>query len=342
MSSCKAVVRPEQAALADKVKTAAFALGDLLGGHHGDAYRHRVAAAQMAMMAPVLAEVARLAGEIAALKGGSFSEQMHAAAEQTRSYVEAREVRVGDRFEVVHGEHAGDVATVVGVAVGCSDLVYCDGPNGLAMGWEADDLLDRLRFKRLPREPEGVKVGDTFRWKGGVHDGEIGEVVDGPFGSDRRWSFVTGRSSAELSTNELTNVHQFERVRAVEAPRAYEPDGNERLATAEELARPIDATGVGLGGFAPAADSAGAAGGLTGAATDLGDSLDGPAGDELPFAEQREDRRAQAHAACVAAAGWRKDVQALMKARDAHAESDDAWVALTRAVDALARRAGLL
>lgn len=264
---------------ADKVKTAAFALGELHAGvalyepgagrDFAVAYANQVAAAQMAVMAPVLAEVERLAGEVALLQ----------SAERDGSEAFARE----------------DVAA------------------------------------------EGVKVGDTFRWIGGRCAGEIGEVTRVlPEGSGQRAMLVTGADLQWFSESLLLDPCEFQRVRAVEAPPlASEPGAEgERLATDADYARPIDATGVGLGGFAPAPEGA-AWGGMEPDDRGVAD-LDGPAGDELPFAEQREDRRAQAHAASVREAD-RKTIEAWKETTlDLATKHGEALVELVNAQTALA------
>jgi hypothetical protein len=77
--------------------------------------------------------------------------------------------------------------------------------------------------------------------------------------------------------------------------------------------------------------------------------LDGPAGEELPFADQREDRRLQAHMASLAGAAsqvWAEDIRKLVDARERERKGGflglAAGVTVDVIVERMAARAGVL
>jgi hypothetical protein len=255
-----------KAGTADKVKQAAFALGEVVamvdtcpaegpGRDWALAHAHKVAAALDGVLAPVLEEQARLAGEVALLQ----SAERDGSAALAREDIAADGVKVGDTFRFVNGldGHRGEVGEVVWIIGGCARL-----------------------------------QGKGWRWSG-----PFSILIDPAF---------------------------FERVRAVEAPPlASEPGAEgERLATDAELALPVvrpmpavqgadcdcrGTCGCHYGEDAKTREADCREDFRSGCAA--ADDLDGPAGDELPFAEQREDRRAQAHAASVREAD-RKTIEA--------------------------------
>jgi hypothetical protein len=200
----------DKAGTADRVKQATGALGDVLTGV-GDydpanipegvvTYGMRIAAAQMAVMAPVLEAVERLGGEVAALRGRTVC-------------------LPGDELLRCMGS-------------GCGVVPHRRWPGRARPTWRCSECGEP---RSGPREPEGVKVGDTFA-RGDVVC-EVTRVTRG----EPCTSYRLDGSGVSIWFHDVADLTgpsaQWIRVRAVEvAPRA-EP-GDTRLATAEELAAP--------------------------------------------------------------------------------------------------------
>lgn len=335
-NGCKADVRPQICGVTSA--EAAMALGKEVSGEIAsqlvsEAQReqtHGVAGHALAIVGPALEELARhkrdiadlvtAAGGAAAVSAAVARAEAHQA--YLRSYGEQRAatfaeiearyvaglkteegVKVGDTFRVV--AHAGLPAGSVGEVVELYPL-GCVGITG--PGWRLTTSAQVLLgpgwklVRAVEAPPVRAEVGDRF------------EALCAGFG------FRVG----ETVTVDRLDVTDGFGDRWLVGPR-----GDSALETVENLRDPKL--------YRPLPP-------LPAAATTEGETsdLDGPAGDELPFANQREDRRAQAHAARVAAAGWRDDVSTLLRAWQEHTLHGMLAEDVDEAIAKLARRAGLL
>jgi hypothetical protein len=155
---------------------------------------------------------------------------------------------------------------------GCGVVPHRRGPSPDAgPAWRCSECGEP---RSGAREPEGVKVGDTFRRCGGRDDGKVFETtnVEERFGS--RAAYLAGYGWQGVDV--LTGSTKWEPVRAVEVAPLAEP-GDTRLATDAELAVPAAPSPYG----APSSLTEAIAtwGGME--PMDSGvDELDGPAGEE--------------------------------------------------------------
>ncbi len=88
----------------------------------------------------------------------------------------------------------------------------------------------------------GIHIGSCFRWVGGAYGGQIGEVTNGPFNNDPldpEWRLVTDGAAGLFFASVLLDPRCFVHEPKARPVRAHEPDGNERLATEDELAAPV-------------------------------------------------------------------------------------------------------
>ena len=157
------------------------------------------------------------------------------------------------------------------------------------------EAIDRLTRDACEREAvkvgiggtivdEPIAIGDTFRWIGGSHDGQIGEVTMGPIPAgdeEPKWALVTDGARRDFTAGLLLDPGYWTRVRAVEQA----PTALDRAAASPALAAALAAPAVSLvGGHEMRAKQARVRAALEdiaeqNAALD-GDDLDGPAGDE--------------------------------------------------------------